>query len=265
MANANRMGKPYLACPLTGDLVSAHRTVSRSEIARQKHIPDPTLTVATNTPMPSRPKRPLGLVGGGEMDLHDGKGPMKISMRLGIIRPGALGMWSLCVDSVLVPKNLADEEWPTMTAIVGSWRQNGKVIQGNVDKFIGDVHRTGEIVNNRIAASHAANDAHNAAVYKQWDNQDKYSKSFQNYQLDQATITEVGTNDHHTLDNNAAALLVEGNPDKYQYVQDSGLYQEQRLLIRFVGYIGRVRQHRAGVSAGLPAEILSRLLRERSR
>ena len=217
MAYANRVGRPYLACPLTNDLVSAFRTVSQ-QISRQNHVPDPTLTVTSNTSLPPGPNGLSDSLVVGEMDLHDGKGPMTVSMRIGIIRPGALGMWSLCVNSVLVPTDLADEEWPTMTAIVGSWRQNGAQIQKNTDIEIGKIHQIGEIVDKRIAASHAANDAHNAAVYKQWDNQDKYSKSFQNYQFDRTEVLDKATDERGALDYNSAALLVEGDPNRYQYI-----------------------------------------------
>lgn len=127
-------------------------------------------------------------------------------------------MWSLCVDSILVPKHLAVEEWPTMSAIYNSWRQDGAVIQGNVNKFIGEVHKTGEMVDKRIAETHARDDAHNAAVYKQWDNQDKYSKSFQNYQFDKTEVRDNATDQRGALDYNSAAALVEGDPNRYQYI-----------------------------------------------
>jgi hypothetical protein len=213
----SRSGRPYLAAPYGGDLVEAYRAIAQ-QLHRRTNTPAPTLTVTSNQPLPASPIGGPSALIMGELDNHDGTGPQTVSMRLGTLRPGALGQWALCINAVTVPKPHAAQEWATMRAIVSSWRQDGAVIQHQTDVEIGRIHRIGDEVNARIARQHAANDAHNAAVYKQWDNQEKYSKSFQNYLLDQAVIQDNESGGHATTDYRSAAAMVQSDPNRYQYV-----------------------------------------------
>lgn len=212
-----RAGIPFTVCPYGGDLVSAYRTISEQNHKRM-HKPVPTLTVTSSQPMPPGPYCTAAALVLGELDNHDGAGPQTFSMRLSSMREGPGGGWALCVNGVSVPKQLADSEWPTMKAIVNSWRQNGAVIQQQTDRVIAEIHRVGDAATARSEAQHAANDAHNAAVYKQWDNQAKYSKSFQNYQFDRAEVQDNTTSTRGAVGYSYADALVKSDPNRYQYV-----------------------------------------------
>jgi hypothetical protein len=67
-------------------------------------------------------------------------------------------------------------------------------------------------------AAHAAEDARSSAFQAHMDNIDRFSKSFQNIQLDQ---TELQDNEQHTrgaVPNALADAWVKANPDRYQTV-----------------------------------------------
>jgi hypothetical protein len=51
------------------------------------------------------------------------------------------------------------------------------------------------------------------------DDIDRYSKSFQNYQLDRSQIQDNDFNARGTASNGLAEALVKADPNRFQYVQ----------------------------------------------
>jgi hypothetical protein len=74
--------------------------------------------------------------------------------------------------------------------------------------------------NARIQANnaHAVEDARNAAFQAHMDNIDRFSKSFQNYQLDQTELQDNDQNARGAIPNSLADTLVKANPDRFQMV-----------------------------------------------
>jgi ABC-type proline/glycine betaine transport system substrate-binding protein len=113
---------------------------------------------------------------------------------------------------------LAVQEQPTLKAIYDSYSINGQVV---AQEFKGDEQRSRQAGNNarmQANAAHAAEDARSAAFQAHMDNIDRFSKSFQNIQLDQ---TEIQDNEQHTrgaVPNALADAWVKANPDRYQTV-----------------------------------------------
>jgi hypothetical protein len=209
-----------------GDLVGAFMYLS-TQGNRSMNLPTPTLNVTSTQNLPIPQNEGFGVLIIGEMDLKNGKGPMTSSIQItsGLRRDPS--RWIITVNQVSVPKALADEEWPTMTAMVASWRQNGQVIQAHTNQVIAQIHQVGENAKRQADAAHAANDAHNAAVEAKWDNDAKQSKSFQEYQLDQSVILDKNSGDHKTYSNQYADFLVKTDPDRFQYVQKADLLKGQ--------------------------------------
>ena len=105
-----------------------------------------------------------------------------------------------------------------MKAIYDSYSINGQVV---AQEFKGDEQRSRQAGNNariQANAAHAAEDARSAAYQAHMDNIDRFSKSFQNIQLDQ---TELQDNQEHTrgaVPNALADAWMKANPDRYQSV-----------------------------------------------
>jgi hypothetical protein len=55
-------------------------------------------------------------------------------------------------------------------------------------------------------------------VEQHWDNIDKYSKSFQNYQFDKTELQDNATHERGAVDYDTADALVKSDPNRYQYV-----------------------------------------------
>lgn len=74
--------------------------------------------------------------------------------------------------------------------------------------------------NARIAANtaHATEDARSAAFQAHMDNIDRFSKSFQNYQLDQTELQDNDLNARGAVPNALADALVRDFPNRYQTV-----------------------------------------------
>jgi hypothetical protein len=95
---------------------------------------------------------------------------------------------------------------------------NGQVVSA---EFAGDQARSRAAGNNaRIAANsaHATEDARSAAFQAHMDNIDRFSKSFQNYQLDQTELQDNNLNARGAVPNALADALVKANPDRFQTV-----------------------------------------------
>jgi hypothetical protein len=118
-----------------------------------------------------------------------------------------------------LPKQLADKEWPTITAIANSWRLNGAVIQAQTQAEIGRIKQIGANAKAQADAAHAAEDAHNASVEARWDSQARSNQNFSNYLLDQTVVQDNNTGGHATVWNQYADSLVKNDPNRYQYVQ----------------------------------------------
>ena len=88
-------------------------------------------------------------------------------------------------------------------------------------EYAGDERRSREAGNNaRIQANnaHAAEDAQSASYQAHMDNIDRFSKSFQNYQLDQTELQDSEQNARGAVPNSLADALIKANPDRFQAV-----------------------------------------------
>jgi hypothetical protein len=208
--------RPYYAYPFGGDLVQAWMNVARQAHARD-NSPAPTFEETSRQTAPASAYEGYAVLVLGNLDLHDGKGPLRSRVRLGALRPTA-GQWALTVERESLPPALVAKEWPTVVAMLQSYRQNGQEIFRQTQVVIDDIHARGRAATERAEAQSAANDEHNASVEAGWDQSAKYNESFENYTLDRAVIVNADSGEHGTLDNSAADSLVRSNPDRYQYV-----------------------------------------------
>jgi hypothetical protein len=213
---------PFTACPYPGDLVSGYSCVI-NQLRRRRGQDALSIRVLNRERMRAGQFTTQVELITAEVDLHDGKGPMIASLQVGTMPRNPQGGWALTLSGALAPKALAEREWSTLKAIYASYHQNGQVIAGQTARVIADIQARGAANTKLAEARSAANDAHNASVRAQWDEQDRQSKIFQNYTLDRAVIRDTEQNAHGTLSYGAADALVKANPNRFEYVPNQEL------------------------------------------
>jgi len=217
-----RSGRPlpgmYTAYPSGGDLVQAFLAVIQ-QVHQKQHAAMPTINITSSKKMPTSQTETDSVLLTADIDSHDGKGLMASSLLVSALRPITGGTWAITVNQGSLPKRLADQEWPTISAIASSWRLNGAVIQAQTQAEIGRIKQIGANAKAQADAAHAAEDAHNASVEARWDSQARSNQNFSNYLLDQTVVQDNNTGGHATVWNQYADSLVKNDPNRYQYVQ----------------------------------------------
>jgi len=207
---ANPRNRPIL-CP-TGDALHTYLCVL------QHNNGEPTFHLKQSRPIPALRLAVEAVLIDADLDLHDGKGLRSCELGLSLTAVGPQGGRTLGINGTCAPQALAVQEQPTLKAIYDSYSINGQVV---AQEFKGDEQRSRQAGNNarmQANAAHAAEDARSAAFQAHMDNIDRFSKSFQNIQLDQ---TEIQDNEQHTrgaVPNALADAWVKANPDRYQTV-----------------------------------------------
>jgi len=130
----------------------------------------------------------------------------------------------MTVGQANVPRSLADQEWPTLQAMIMSYRQNSAIIQQQTRQVIDQINARAAANRQLADARSHANDVHNAAVEAQWDQQARQNKAFENYTLDYAVLhdpSDGGSWGRATYP--TAEFLVQAAPDRFQYAQTQDL------------------------------------------
>jgi hypothetical protein len=212
----------FAVYPFGGDLLDAFMAYQK-QLAERSHVPAPTLSVTSKTKSAPVDWLADGVTVNGDLDMHDGKEPLTSLILISAMKRVGPAQWGMMVTRVSAPKHLAAAEWPTLLAIANSEKQNSAVIQAQTQQVINQIHQVGENAKRQADAAHASNDAHNASVQAQWDNQARMSKSFQEYTLDQAVVLDTHTGERATGWNQAADALVKADPNRFQIVQKQDL------------------------------------------
>lgn len=202
---------PPILCP-TADALHTYLCVVR------RNNGEPTFQLKQSRPIPALRQAVEAVLIDADLDLHDGKGLRTCELGLSLTAVGPQGGRTLGVNGTCAPQALAAQEQPTLKAIYDSYSINGQVV---AQEFKADEERSRQAGNNatiQANAAHAAEDARSAAFQAHMDNIDRFSKSFQNIQLDQ---TELQDNQEHTrgaVPNALADAWMKANPDRYQAV-----------------------------------------------
>ncbi len=208
---------PVIVCPRTNDMVSDYVCVSKQFRALQ-HKPPMDFNPTQVTPMQNG-----GAVVLAKVDEHDGVGAKIVKLQIAAMPEGPQGGWVMTLFSEVAPEQVASQQWPTINAIAASYRQNGRALFAQSEAIVNDIHARSEL-NTKLAQGRSEqNDEHNRSVEQYWDDNAKYNKSFENYQLDRSTIATTDNEYHGTFDNRTADALVQSNPDRFQYVQTRDL------------------------------------------
>jgi len=158
----------------------------------------------------------------GTVDFQDGKGKRELSALYCTYAPNRFGSWASNAYMTSIPIQYAPQERATVGAILASFQVNMAVINQQAHQIaqpeIDRIHAIGRAAAEQAKQAHIREDIHNSSVYKHWDDIDKRSQEFENYQLGYAVISTTDHSAHGTFDADEAAALVQENPDKYEYV-----------------------------------------------
>ncbi len=199
------------------------------QMARRNQGQGPvTIKVSSETPMPvSGSLRCAHLL--GQIDAQDGKGMREMNTVFCSSPPGPHGSYMNLAYHTAVPLQFADRERGTMQAILASFNVNQAIVQSQANAIaapaIAAIHEIGRRSAQQAADAHAAEDAHNAAVEKRWDAQDKSNQAFSNYLLDQTVIQDNQLNAHGTVWNQTADAMVKNDPQRYEYVNTPNFWK----------------------------------------
>jgi hypothetical protein len=184
----------------------------------QRNNASATFQLIKSQPIPALRRAAQAILIDAALDLHDGRGLMSCELGLSVTAVGPQGDRTLGINGTCAPKESAAQEQPTLKAIYDSYSMNGQVI---AQEFAGDERRSRAAGDNaRIQANeaHAAEDARSASFQAHMDNIDRFSKSFQNYQLDQTELQDNDQNARGAVPNSLADSLVKANPSRFQTV-----------------------------------------------
>jgi hypothetical protein len=185
----------------------------------QRNAPQPpSFQLKNSRPIPVQNRIVQAVLIDADIDVHDGKGILSCELGLRITGYDAVGSRTLGINGTCAPQSLIAQEQPTLKAIFDSYNVNGQVV---ASEYAGDTRRSIAAGNDaRIQAgnAHAAEDARSASFQAHMDNIDRFSKSFQNYQLDQTELQDNNLNARGAVPNSLADSLIKANPDRFQAV-----------------------------------------------
>jgi len=192
------------------------------QMTRQRSGMQPAdIHIANEAPFPAQaPMHCTQLT--GQMDIKDGKGMREMNTVYCMTPPMRMGSWLSTAYHTTVPLQFADKERATMMAILQSYGEDANVVRSQASAIaapaIAQIHAIGKAAADQAAAAHARNDIQNSSVYQHWDDMDRRSQEFSNYQLGYSVISDVQNNAHGTFWNSDADAIVRSDPQRYEYV-----------------------------------------------
>jgi hypothetical protein len=211
MRYANPNNRPIL-CP-DSDALHTYLCVLQHNASQQ-----PYFQLKNSRPIPVQNRVVQAVLVDADLDLHDGKGVMSCELGLRITGYDAMGSRTLGINGTCAPQSSIAQVQPTLKAIFDSYSINGQVV---ANQYAGDTRRSiaaGNAARNQANSAHAAEDARSASFQAHMDNIDRFSKSFQNYQLDQTELQDNNQYARGAVPNSLADALIKANPDRFEAV-----------------------------------------------
>jgi hypothetical protein len=207
------LGLLYQGLPPQGPDLFANFVNASNQYRSTHGLPQATYSAVTKTNISGQAIQALFTV-----DLHDGIGPRKGSVRVDSWGPRAFG-----VSGSNIPERFADEEHATMMAMIQSYTQNTQMIaqlqQGVMNRIQADAARA----NAQSAAINARRESNTAAFNQHMDNLDRSSKINQDYILDRSVVRDNQNAERGTVSNSYADSLVRSDPERFQIVANQDL------------------------------------------
>jgi len=207
----------YVAIPYGTDPGRAYIS-GAAQLAQKQGRPAPTINITKVADGPAQGRLITKIIQ-ADMDAHDGKGVMALSVQLQIVPPyDASGSWGMSVYQASVPKALFAQETPTLVAIAKTYKVNNQVVDSEVRQQIALDNEFTQSVLARARASEAAFDQKLAQDRANEDARDKSFQAFDNVILGQSVVRDTERDTHRTISNDYADALVRSHPDRFEYV-----------------------------------------------
>jgi hypothetical protein len=188
---------------------------------RKGRLPAAAYNISSATPLPVTSQQHCTHLT-GTVDYQDGKGVREMDAVYCVNPPGPFGNWMSFSNVTTAPQQFAAGEKETLSAIMRSFTFDNNIVKHQAAAYAAPSiiasKAAGQAATERINAAHQAEAIHNSSVYQHWDNNDKRSQEFENYQLGYAVISDTQNTAHGTFWADDAAALVQSNPDKFEYV-----------------------------------------------
>ena len=189
-------------------------------LRKRANLPQASYNFTTDTPVAAPSQRCTHLA--GTADMGDGKGPRELNALFCEQPPNRTGSFMSFAYTTMAPVSVAARERATLGAILQSFNVNQQVVARQAHQIaapvIDQIHAIGRAAAEQARNAHQMEDIHNSSVYKHWDDMDKRSQEFENYQLGYSVISTADNKYHGTFWNEDADALVKSNPDKFEYV-----------------------------------------------
>jgi hypothetical protein len=192
------------------------------KVGRQKaNMPEATYNFSSVTPIPAQGQRCVRLTGTADLGDHQGLREIDGAFCQRPTNPRT-GSYMSFASTTLAPMALAARDRATLTAIRQSFQVDMNVVNRQAGAMaapaIHEIDAIGAAAANQAREAHRREDIHNSSVYQHWDDLDKRSQEFGNYQLGYSVIATTDNKYHGTFWDQDADALVRSNPDKFEYV-----------------------------------------------
>jgi len=220
-----------------GDLTKTYPELFQAWV-RAGGKPPVRLQVDQIKPVPA-PTGGQCVVAEGRVD-PEGRGMQRFGHYM-CVTPGVGGINTVYLNASTVPEALAEQERPTVQAIINSWKVDQAVLQQMTERAnrqaaahtqmlirrnqqaVARIHQIGEQATRRMQATQAANEAQHAGYWAQQDSNARRGQGFSNYLLDQTVVQDNnicnnGTVGHGTVWNSTADALIKADPNRFEAV-----------------------------------------------
>jgi hypothetical protein len=182
----------FLAIPFGIDGATAFKEFS-AQMAIKNRKPSNTLNIGNIQQVPTTGGGRIFLIS-GDVDTHDGQGPVYFVARVVMSAQLALGGWEMTIYQVNIPKQLYPQEANTIAHIYPSYNVNVGVMLGIIKTEIDEVNR---ITENFINWSN-----------KLTESSDRTTAGFSDFLREQTVIRSTETGKHYRADDPAAQWLI---------------------------------------------------------
>jgi hypothetical protein len=182
----------FLAIPFGIDGATAFKEFN-AQMAIKNRKPSNTLNIGNIEQVPTTGGGRIFLIS-GDMDTHDGQGPVYFVARVVMSAQLALGGWEMTIYQVNIPKQLYPQEANTIAHIYPSYNVNVGVMLGIIKTEIDEVNR---ITENFINWSN-----------KLTESSDRTTAGFSDFLREQTVIRSTETGKHFRADDPAAQWLI---------------------------------------------------------
>jgi hypothetical protein len=192
----------FILIPFGTDPSVTLKSVS-AQLAQKNRKQPPTTNIASVDNVPtSGPGKSYFYF--GEIDMHDGQGPVYFVEQLFFSQPMALGGWQITVFQINIPKPIFAEEIATLARIFPSYGTNDAVILGEIKA---DMDLTQKITDNFMRWSN------NLA-----DSTERSTAGMSDYLRNETVVKSTETGGHARTSDDFADYLIKNYPNRFEAV-----------------------------------------------